>query len=84
MIKITRDEFSGTTTGGHYGSTWVIRFVDFGKKVHDRYERCGGNEVFGHARKVTIGYKSVDGVGDGGLMCGCQISVNPTTKSSVT
>ncbi len=44
MIKITRDEFSGTTTGRHYGSTWVIRFVDFGKKVHDRCARCDGNE----------------------------------------
>ena len=44
MIKITRDEFSGTTTGRHYGSTWVITFVDFGKKVHDRCARCDGNE----------------------------------------
>ncbi len=26
----------------------------------------------------------VDGVGDGGLMSGCQIPVNPTIKSSVT
>ncbi len=84
MIKITRDEFSGTTTGRHYGSTWVIRFVDFGKKVHDRCARCDGNEVFGGVRKVTIGDKSVDGVGDGGLMSGCQIPVNPTIKSSVT
>ncbi len=84
MIKITRDEFSGTTTGRHYGSTWVIRFVDFGKKVHDRCVRCDGNEVFGSVRKVTIGDKSVDGVGDGGLMSGCQIPVNPTKKSSVT
>ncbi len=84
MIKITRDEFSGTTTGGHYGSAWVIRFVDFGKKVHDRCVRCDGNEVFGSVRKVTIGDKSVDGVGDGGLMSGCQIPVNPTIKSSVT
>ncbi len=35
-------------------------------------------------RKVTIGDKSVDGVGDGDLMSGCQIPVNPTIKSSVT
>ncbi len=35
-------------------------------------------------RKVTIGDESVDGVGDGGLMSGCQIPVNPTIKSSVT
>ena len=59
MIKITRDEFSGTTTGRHYRSTWVIRFVDFGKKVHDRCARCDGNDVFGSVRKVTIGDKSV-------------------------
>ena len=84
MIKITGDEFSGTTTGRHYGSTWVIRFVDFGKKVHDGCARCDGNEVFGSVRKVTIGDKSVDGVGGGGLMSGCQIPVNPTIKSSVT
>ena len=80
MIKITRDEFSGTTAGGHYGPTWVIRFVDFGKKVHDRCARCDGNEVFGSVRKVTIADESVDG----GLMSGCQILVNPTIKSSVT
>ncbi len=84
MIKITRDEFGGTTTGRHYGSTWVIRFVDFGKKVHDSCARCDGNDVFSRVRKVTIVDKSVDGVGDGGLMSGCQIPVNPTIKSSVT
>ena len=84
MIKITRYEFSGTTTGGYNGSIWVIRFVDFGKKVHDRCARCDGNEVFGSVRKVTIGDKSVDGVGDGGFMSECQIPVNPTIKSSVT
>ena len=83
MIKITTDEFSGTTTGRHYGSTWVIRIVDFGKKVHNRCARCDGNEVFGSVRKVTIGDKSVDDVGDGGLMSGCQIPVNPTIKISV-
>ncbi len=80
-MKITGDEFSGTTTGRHYGSTWVIRFVDFGKKVHDRCARCDGNEVFGSVRKVTIGDESVDGVG---LMSGCQIPVNPTIEISVT
>ena len=80
-MKITGDEFSGTTTGRHYGSTWVIRFVDFGKKVHDRCARCDGNEVFGSVRKVTIGDKSVDGVG---FMSGCQIPVNPTIEISVT
>ncbi len=71
---------------GHYESTWVIKFVDFGKKVHDRCARCDGNEVFGSVRKVIIGDKSVhvDGVGDGGWMSGCQIPVNPTIKSSVT
>ncbi len=52
MIKITGDEFSGTTTGGHYGSTWVIRFVDFEKKVRDRCARCDGNEVFGRSPLV--------------------------------
>ena len=41
--------------------------MDFGKKVHDRCARCDGNEVFVSVRKVTIGDKSVDGVGDGGL-----------------
>ena len=35
-------------------------------------------------RKFTIGDESVDGVGDGGLMSGCQIPVNPTIKSSVS
>ena len=59
-------------------------FVDFGKKVHDRCARCDENEVFGSVRKVTIGDKSVDGVGDGGLISGCQIPVNPTMKSTVT
>ncbi len=29
MIKITGDEFSGTTTGRHYGSTWVITLNNF-------------------------------------------------------
>ncbi len=59
-------------------------FVDFGKKVHDRCARCDENEVFSSVRKVTIGDKSVDGVGDGGLISGCQIPVNPTMKSCVT
>ena len=58
--------------------------VDFGKKVHDRCARCDGNEVFGSVRKVTIGDKCVDSIGDGGLMSGSQIPVNPTIKSSVT
>ena len=62
----------------------LYRFVDFGKKVHDRCARCDGNEVFGSVRKATIGDKSVDGVGGGGLMSVCQIPVNPTIKSSVT
>ncbi len=56
----------------------------FGKKAHGRCARCEGNEVFGSVKKVTIGDKSVDGVGDSGLMSGCQISANPTIQSSVT
>ncbi len=44
----------------------------------------GVMEMSSSVRKVTIGDKSVDGVGDGGLMCGCPIPVNPTIKSSVT
>ncbi len=84
MITITGDEFSGTTSCRHHGSTWVIRFVDFRKKVHDRLARCDINEVFGSVRKVTIGDKSVNGVGDGGLMSRCQIPVNLTIESSVT
>jgi hypothetical protein len=55
------------------GSTWVVRFVNFGKEVHDRCARCGGYEVFGSLREITSGDKAMNDRKNGGLMSGSQI-----------
>ena len=43
MIKKAGNEFSGATAGRHDRSTWVVRLVNFGRKVHDRSAWCGGD-----------------------------------------
>ena len=84
MIKITGDELGWTTTGRDSGSTWIVRFVNFRKEIHDMCARCGGNKILGSFRKTTSGDKDLDDARDGGLVGGSQIPVNPAVKSSVT
>ena len=70
IIKRTRDEFGRTTTNRDNGPTWVVRFVNFWKEVHDRCARCGGYEVFGSLREINGGDKALNGLRNGGLMSG--------------
>ena len=51
MIKKAGNKFIGATAGRHNRSTWVVRLVNFGKKVHDRSAWCGGDEVLGSFKK---------------------------------
>jgi hypothetical protein len=48
-------EFDGATTSRDNGSTWVVRFVNFWKEVHNGCAKCAGYEVLGCLREITGG-----------------------------
>ena len=53
------EQLQANTIQAHTRSTWVVRLVNFGKKVHDRSAWCGGDEVLGSFRKVAKGDEMV-------------------------